>query len=63
MNVFRHVQNSNGTLKYNYRPKQELGNRKVHHRLEGYNSASSLYASNIISVVNVFLVSLLYKNF
>ncbi|XP_011257615.1 carbonic anhydrase isoform X2 [Camponotus floridanus] len=63
MNMFKHVQSNNGTLKYNYRPTQELGNRKVHHRLEGYNSTSSLYTSNIILVVNIFLVSLLYKNF
>ncbi|KAL6427637.1 hypothetical protein ACFW04_008836 [Cataglyphis niger] len=64
VNVFEHVQSNNGTLKYNYRPIQKLGNRKVYHRLDGYNSASSLYTSSIICmIVNVFLVSLLGKNF
>lgn len=41
MDVFRHVEGSNGTLKSNYRPIQNLGNRKVYHRLEGYVTASS----------------------
>ncbi|XP_029672106.1 carbonic anhydrase 2-like isoform X2 [Formica exsecta] len=63
VNVFKHIQSYNGTLKYNYRPIQELGNRKVYHRLDGYNSASSLYSSIICTVVNVLLVSLLRKNF
>ncbi|XP_050463861.1 carbonic anhydrase 2-like isoform X1 [Cataglyphis hispanica] len=63
VNVFEHVQSNNGTLKYNYRPIQKLGNRKVYHRLDGYNSASSLHTSSIICmIVNVFLVSLLGKN-
>ncbi|CAL1682740.1 unnamed protein product [Lasius platythorax] len=64
VNVFKHVHSHNGTLKYNYRPKQELGDRQVYHRLDGYNSASSLYASSMIcTIVNVLLVSLLHKNF
>ncbi|XP_077262128.1 LOW QUALITY PROTEIN: carbonic anhydrase [Temnothorax americanus] len=64
MNVFRHVESSNGTLKFNYRPVQNLGNRKVYHRLEGYNSASSKISRNMIYIVlSNLLARLLYKNF
>ncbi|XP_070164806.1 carbonic anhydrase 2-like isoform X2 [Polyergus mexicanus] len=63
VNVFKRIQSYNGTLKYNYRPIQELGDRKVYHRLDGYNSASSLYSSIICTILNVLLVNLLRENF
>lgn len=66
VNVFKQVQSNNGTLKFNYRPEQELGDRQVYHRLDGYevSNASSLYTSNTIcTVVSILLVNLLSKNF
>ncbi|XP_011343981.1 carbonic anhydrase 2 isoform X2 [Ooceraea biroi] len=60
MDVFRHLEGSNGTLKFNYRPTQELGDRKVYHRLEGYTGSTSVLSSNIIyTILNVLLVRFL----
>jgi len=62
MDAFRHMEGSNGTLKFNYRPVQKLGDRKVYHRLEGYvlpSEASSLSSTMIYIILNVLLVRLL----
>ncbi|XP_029162999.1 carbonic anhydrase-like [Nylanderia fulva] len=65
VNVFKQVHSNNGTLKSNYRPVQQLGDRNVYHRLDGYAvSSASLYASSVICmVVSVLLVNLLRKKF
>lgn len=60
MSVFRNVEGSNGTLKFNNRPIQYIGNRKVYHRLEGYINASS----NIKKLgVNTAALSILLARF
>jgi len=62
MDAFRHVEGSNGTLKFNYRPAQKLGDRKVYHRLDGYvlhNKASSLSSIMTHIIFSVLLVRLL----
>ncbi|XP_012529629.1 putative carbonic anhydrase 3 isoform X2 [Monomorium pharaonis] len=61
MNVFRQVKGSHGPLKFNYRPIQNLGNRKViayHHIEKDVNSSSSV-VSNVYLVLNILLVKLL----
>ncbi|XP_011688665.1 PREDICTED: carbonic anhydrase-like isoform X2 [Wasmannia auropunctata] len=66
MNIFKYVQGSNGTLKVNYRPIQDLGNRKVYHRLEGYiNKSSSITQDSwsVYTVLGILLGRLLHGNF
>ncbi|XP_012529632.1 carbonic anhydrase [Monomorium pharaonis] len=63
MNVFRQVEGNNGTLKFNYRSVQNLGNRKVYHRLEGYVNSSSSVILNVYLVLSIFLTKLLCNNF
>ncbi|KAL6259510.1 hypothetical protein P5V15_009428 [Pogonomyrmex californicus] len=63
LSVFRHIESSNGTLKFNYRPIQKLGNRKVYHRLEGYVSASSSITYSVYTVFSILLVRLLREDF
>lgn len=59
MNVFKRVESNNGALKFNYRPAQDIGDRIVHHRLEGYSGASTLAASVIPSILGILLIRLL----
>lgn len=63
MDVFRHVAGSNGTLKFNYRPRQELGDRKVYHRLDGYtpNASTTAFSPAVIvcAILSILLVRLL----
>nr|XP_012234178.1 PREDICTED: carbonic anhydrase 2-like isoform X2 [Linepithema humile] len=63
VNVFKRVRNGNETLTFNYRPVQDLGLRKVYHRLEGYSSSSSVTSKTIGTLLSVFSVSLLHENF
>lgn len=63
MDVFKSVESSNGTLKNNYRPIQDLGSRKVYHRLEGYVNSSLSITSSVYVVLSILLVRLLCKNF
>ncbi|KYM99035.1 Carbonic anhydrase 2, partial [Cyphomyrmex costatus] len=63
MDVFRQIDGSNGTLKFNYRPIQKLGNRKVYHRLEGYINASSSITWNVYTILSILLVRLLCEDF
>ncbi|XP_011162244.1 putative carbonic anhydrase 3 isoform X2 [Solenopsis invicta] len=64
MNVFRQVESINGTLKCNNRPTQNLGNRKVYHRLDGYFDDSSSIKPNACAVliVSTLLANLLRGN-
>ncbi|KAL0114660.1 hypothetical protein PUN28_011745 [Cardiocondyla obscurior] len=63
MNVFRHVESNNGTLKHNYRPVQNLGHRKVYHRLEGYVNAAFNVTWSVYTVLTILLIRFLYGNF
>jgi len=66
MNVFRYVEGNNGTLKFNYRPTQNLSNRKVYHRLEGYiNMSPSITQESwsIYIILSILLIRLLRENF
>lgn len=64
MDVFRHVEVSNGTLKFNYRPIQNLGNRKVYHRLEGYvNTSSSVKKLGVNTVLGILLADIYARIF
>ncbi|XP_017794495.1 PREDICTED: putative carbonic anhydrase 3 [Habropoda laboriosa] len=56
LNIFKTVKSSNGTLSFNYRPTQDLGERKVYHHLLGYSVATS-YTSNLLFVCFSFLLS------
>ncbi|XP_053594142.1 putative carbonic anhydrase 3 [Microplitis demolitor] len=57
--ILKNVQTHNGTLNTNYRPTQEIGNRKVYHHLLGY-SSSPVITSNLIIL---FLTIILTKVF
>ncbi|XP_011882022.1 PREDICTED: carbonic anhydrase 2-like [Vollenhovia emeryi] len=62
MNVFRNVESSNGTLKFNHRPVQNLNNRKVYHRLEGYVNASQGMTWSVYPLISALLSRLLYQS-
>ncbi|XP_018354214.1 PREDICTED: carbonic anhydrase 2-like isoform X1 [Trachymyrmex septentrionalis] len=59
MDVFRQMDGSNGTLKFNYRPIQKLGDRRVYHRLEGYINTSSNITWSVSTVLIILLVRFL----
>ncbi|XP_014485861.1 PREDICTED: putative carbonic anhydrase 3 isoform X2 [Dinoponera quadriceps] len=59
VNVFKRVMSGDHALKSNYRPTQDLGDRKVYHRLEGYSGTSSFSSSIISNILSIVLVRLL----
>ncbi|XP_076647570.1 carbonic anhydrase 2 [Halictus rubicundus] len=54
LKVFESIRTDNGTLAFNYRPTQDLKNRKVYYRLDGYSSVA-MPASNLFSTLFSFL--------
>ncbi|XP_017759134.1 PREDICTED: carbonic anhydrase 6 isoform X1 [Eufriesea mexicana] len=60
LNIVKNIGTINGTLGYNYRPIQTLGERKVYHHLTGYSIAIT-HSYNLLYVCfSLFLSTLLY---
>ncbi|XP_011152005.3 putative carbonic anhydrase 3 isoform X1 [Harpegnathos saltator] len=60
--VFKRVMSGEYALNSTYRPVQDLGDRKVYHRLEGYSGTSSFTSSVVSSILSVILVRLLQSS-
>ncbi|XP_068987560.1 carbonic anhydrase 6-like isoform X1 [Bombus flavifrons] len=60
LSIFRSVGTNNGTLIFNHRPTQSVGERTVYHHLDGY-SAATTHFSNLLNVCfSLLLTKLLY---
>lgn len=59
MKILKNVMSSDGNIKSNYRPIQELGSRDVYHHIEGYSSSSAVESSLLITVLSFFIVKLI----
>ncbi|XP_053989539.1 carbonic anhydrase 1-like [Hylaeus volcanicus] len=60
VNMFKSTGTSNGTLDFNYRPTQAIGDRKVYHRLDGY-SAVTCARSNLAPIFFSFFLIRLWR--
>ncbi|KAI4487824.1 hypothetical protein M0802_011784 [Mischocyttarus mexicanus] len=59
LEVLQNVESPNGTLKFNYRPIQSLGNRDVYYNLPGYSNATSKFTFNIfLMIFCIFFIKL-----
>lgn len=47
LRIFHNVSSAEGTLKFNYRPIQDLGDREVYHHLPGYSAARSNFSVHV----------------
>lgn len=62
LNVFKSVETSNGTLSFNYRPTQAIGERTIYHHLLGYSTAG-IVSCNLLNVhLGLFLTKFLLYN-
>lgn len=62
ISIFQTVAGPNGTLKFNYRPTQDLAGRKVYHHLDGYSSGSSVSSNLLYTFLSLLLVRLLQSS-
>ncbi|CAL7948701.1 unnamed protein product [Xylocopa violacea] len=56
INIFKMIGTNNGTLSFNYRPIQALGERKIYHHLDRY-SAATIHSHNLCFVFFSFLLT------
>lgn len=62
LNVFKSVETRNGTLSFNYRPTQAIGERTIYHHLLGYSTAG-IVSCNLLNVyLSLFLSKFLLYN-
>ena len=60
LSIFKSVGTNNGTLNFNHRPTQTVGERTIYHQLDGY-SVATIHLSNLVNVCFSLLLSkLLY---
>lgn len=59
MKILKNIQSSEGNIKFNNRPIQELGSRDVYHHIKGYSSSSTLTSSLLITIICFFIVKLI----
>nr|XP_050853885.1 putative carbonic anhydrase 3 [Vespula vulgaris] len=51
LRVFQGVESANGTLKFNYRPSQNEGDREIYHHLSGYSNARKMFSVHIYLII------------
>ncbi|XP_076162243.1 putative carbonic anhydrase 3 [Ptiloglossa arizonensis] len=57
INIFKSIGTSNGTLDFNYRPIQSLGDRKVYHHLAGYSTATFIKFNFLYAFFSFLLIT------
>ncbi|XP_076666344.1 carbonic anhydrase 1 isoform X2 [Andrena cerasifolii] len=61
INTFKHVKTSNGTLDFNYRPTQAIGERTVYKHLDEYSGATLLTPNFLYTPLSCMLIRVLYS--
>ncbi|XP_076287660.1 carbonic anhydrase 2 [Lasioglossum baleicum] len=59
LKVFESIETDNGTLAFNYRPTQVVGNRKVFYHLDEYSSVAMPTSNLFITLFSILIIELL----